>query len=93
MPVGFGQARTFQSFARPEGGGGLRGPVAKNQGQHQPIKMKLRMSHHNHKSTADANFEADSSSSFEDMTSQNFPLEKGTVIKFGYLPPENGFNF
>ena len=55
--------------------------------------MKFGMSHYGHKSISDAKFESDSSSSFGDMTSQNFPRKKGTVMKFGYLPPENGFNF
>ena len=58
--------------------GGLRGPDAKNQSQHQPIEMKLFMSHYSHKSIPDAKFEADSSSSFGDMKSQNFPRKKGT---------------
>ena len=43
------------------------------------------MSHYGHKSIPDAKCESDSSSSFGDMTSQ--------VMKFGYLPPENEFNF
>ena len=60
------------------GGGGLRGPDAKNQDQHQPIEMKLCMSHYIHKSIPDAKFEGDSSSSFGDMTSQNFPRKKAT---------------
>ena len=55
--------------------------------------MKLCMSHYNHKSIPDAKFEAGSSSSFGDMMSQNFPRKKERVIKFGYLLPENGFNF
>ena len=55
------------------------------------IEMKLGMSHYDHKSIPDAKFESASSSSFGDMTSQNFP-GRGRVIKFGYLPPENGFN-
>ena len=38
--------------------------------------MKLGMSHYSHKSIADANIEADSSFSFGDMTSQNFPRKK-----------------
>ena len=36
------------------------------------------MSHYGHKSIPDAKFESDSSSSFGDMTSQNFPRKKGT---------------
>ena len=51
------------------------------------------MSHYTHKSIPDAKFASGSSSSFGDMTSQNFPWKKERVIKFGYLPPENGFNF
>ena len=54
--------------------------------------MKLCMSYYRHESIPDAKYEADSPSSFEDMTSQNFPWKKGTVIKFGYLPPENELN-
>ena len=41
----------------------------------------------------DAKLDAGSSSSFGDMTSQNSLGRKEQVIKFGYLPPENGFNF
>ena len=62
----------------PRGGGGFKGPDAKNQGLHQPIEMKLFVSHYSHKSIPDAKFEADSSSTFGDMTSQNFPRKKGT---------------
>ena len=54
--------------------------------------MKLCMDHYIHKSISDAKFEADSSFSFGDMTSQNFPKRRERVIQFGYLPPENGFN-
>ena len=50
------------------------------------------MSHYSHKSMPDAKFESGSFSNFGDMTSQNFSLEKERVIKFGYLPSENGFN-
>ena len=53
---------------------------------------ELGMSHYIHKSIPHAKFEADSSSSFGDMTSQNFTRKKGTVIEFSYLPPENEFN-
>ena len=42
------------------------------------IEMKLGMSHYGHKSIPDAKFESSSSSSFRDMTSQNFPRKKGT---------------
>ena len=58
--------------------GGLRGPDAKNRGYHQPIKMKFGRSHYGHKSIPDAKFESDSSFSFGDMMSQNFPQKKGT---------------
>ena len=51
------------------------------------------MGHYIYKSIPDAKFEVDSSFSFGDMTSQNFPQKKGPVIRFDYLPPENGFNF
>ena len=51
------------------------------------------MGHYTYKSIPDAKFEVDSSFSFGDMTSQNFPQKKGQVIRFDYLPPENGFNF
>ena len=36
------------------------------------------MSHYGNKSIPDAKFESGSSSSFGDMTSQNFPPKKGT---------------
>ena len=36
------------------------------------------MSYYIHESIPDAKFEPDSSSSFADMTSQNFPRKKGT---------------
>ena len=94
------QARPFQSFGWTGGGrgGGLRGPDAKNQGYDELIRMKLCMSHYSHKSMPDAKCECGSFSIFGDMTSQSSPLEKGIyfdslVIKFGYLPTENGFNF
>ena len=44
----------------------------------KPIEMKLCVSHYNHRIIPDAKFEADSSSSFEDMASQNFPWKNGT---------------
>ena len=50
------------------------------------------MGHYVYKSIPDAKFEVDSSFSFGDMTSQNFPQKKERVIQFDYLPPENGFN-
>ena len=74
-------------FSRlPGPGGGLRGPDAKNQG-YQPIKMKFGMSHYGHKSIPDAKFESDSSSSFGDMTSQNFPRKKGTSHEIRLFTP------
>ena len=51
------------------------------------------MSHYGHKSIPDAKFESDSSSSFGDMTSQISLGRREQVMKFSYLPPENGFNF
>ena len=56
------------------GGGGLRGPDAKNQGYDQPIEMKFRMSNYSHKSMPDAKVEYGSFSSFGDMTSSNFDI-------------------
>ena len=41
----------------------------------------------------DEKFESGSFSSFGDMTSQNSLWRGERVIKFGYLHPENGFNF
>ena len=75
-------------FSRlPGRGGGLRGPDAKNRSKHQPIKMKFGMSHYGHKSIPDAKFESDSSSSFGDMTSQNFPRKKGTSHEIRLFTP------
>ena len=45
------------------------------------------MSHYGHKSIPDAKFESDSSSSFGDMTSQNFPWKKGTSHKIRLFTP------
>ena len=45
------------------------------------------MSHYIHKSIPDAKFEPDSSSSFGDMTSQNFPRKKGTSHKIRLFTP------
>ena len=69
------------------GGGGLRGPDAKNQGRHQPIEMKLCESHYTHKSIPDTKFEPGSSSSFGDVTSQNFPQKKGTSHQIPLFNP------
>ena len=54
--------------------------------------MKFGMSHYGHKSISDAKFESDSSSSFGDMTSQNFPRKKGMSHEIRLFTPENGFN-
>ena len=71
-----------------QGQGALRGPDAKNEGQHQPIEMKLCMCHHTRiKSIPDAKFESGSSSSFEDITSHNFPQKKGTSHKIRLFTP------
>ena len=51
------------------------------------------MSQYSHESMPDANLKSGSFFSFEDMTSQNFPLKRGTIMKSRYLHPENGFNF
>ena len=51
------------------------------------------MGHYIYKSILDAKFEVDSSFSFGDMTSQNFPQKKGTSHPIRLFPPENGFNF
>ena len=51
------------------------------------------MGHYIHKSIPDAKFEVDSSFSFGDMTSQNFPQKKGTSHLIRLFTPENGFNF
>ena len=45
------------------------------------------MSHYGHKSIPDTKFESDSSSSFGDMTSQNFPLKKGTSHEIRLFTP------
>ena len=49
--------------------------------------MKLGMSHYGHKSIPDAKFESGSSSSFRDMTSQNFPWKKGTSHQIQLFTP------
>ena len=48
------------------------------------------MSHYIQKTIPNAKFETENSSSFGDIT--KFPWEEG-VIRFGYLSPENGFDF
>ena len=45
------------------------------------------MSHYIHKSITHAKFEADSSSSFGGMTSQNFPRKKGTSHQIRLFTP------
>ena len=45
------------------------------------------MSHYGHKSIPGAKVEADSSSSFGDMTSQNFPQKKGTIDQIWLFTP------
>ena len=76
----------FQPF-RFEPEGRLIGPDGKNQAQHQQIEMKLGMSYYSHKSIPDAKFESGSSSCFGDMTSQNFPLKKGTSHEIWLFTP------
>ena len=49
--------------------------------------MKFGMSHYGHKSIPDAASESDSSSSFGDMTSQNFPQKKGTSHEIRLFTP------
>ena len=51
------------------------------------------MGHYIYKSIPDAKFEVDSSFSFGDMTSQNFPQKKGTSHPIRLFTPKNGFNF
>ena len=77
----------YSVVRQAQGGGGVNGPDAKNQGKHQLIEMKLCMSHYIHKSIPHAKFEADSSSSFGDMTSQNFPRNKGTNHQIRLFTP------
>ena len=45
------------------------------------------MSHYGHKCIPDAKFESGSSSSFGDMTSQNFPRKKGTSHQIRLFTP------
>ena len=52
--------------------------------------MKLCMSDYIHKSISHAKCETDSSSSFGDMTTQNFPRNESS--NSAIYPPENGFN-
>ena len=81
-------------FSRSQWRGGLKGPGAKNQGQHQPIEMKFCMNHHIHKSIPDAKFVRLIALLVLEIRRPKISLERRErVIKFGYLPPENGFNF
>ena len=77
----------FSDWPGREGGGGLTGLDAKNQGYHKLIKMKLCMNHDSHKSMPDAKFESGSFPSFGDMTSQNFSLKKGTSHRIRIYAP------
>ena len=45
------------------------------------------MGHYIYKSIPDAKFEVDSSVSFGDMTSQNFPQKKGTSLPIRLFTP------
>ena len=45
------------------------------------------MSHYSHKSIPDTKFESHISSSFGDMTSQNFPRNKGTSHEIRLFTP------
>ena len=45
------------------------------------------MSYYGYKSISDAKFESHSSSSFRDMTSQNFPQKKGTSHEIWLFTP------
>ena len=45
------------------------------------------MGHYIYKSIPDAKFEVDSSFSFGDMTSQNFPQKKGTSLPIRLFTP------
>ena len=55
--------------------------------------MKLCMSHYIRKRSCTAKFEANSSLSFRDMTSQNFPRKKGTSHQIRLFTPGKLFNF
>ena len=67
--------------------GGVTGPDAKNQGYHNPMTMKLCMGLKRHKSIPDAKFECGSFPIFGDITSQNFPLKKGTNHRIRVFTP------
>ena len=86
-PFRFNPIRPSLFSCSPGLGGGVRGPDAKNESEYQPIKMKFGMSHYGYKSIPDAKFESDSSSSFGDMTSQNFPRKKGMSHEIRLFTP------
>ena len=66
----------------------FRGSDAKNLGYHQPIEMKLCISHYSQESITDAKFYFGTFSIFGDMASQNFTLKRRKVMEFGCLSPE-----
>ena len=66
------------AFSVRQARGGLRGLDAKNQGQHQPIEIKLCISHYIYKSIPHEKSKVDRSYNLGDMTSQNYPRKKGT---------------
>ena len=86
------------SVVRHAGGGGEGGRVERGAEAQMPkikvyinrIEMKLGVSHYDHKSIPDTNVESGSSSSFEDMTSQNFPRNKGTSHQIRLFMPGKG---
>ena len=59
-------------------GGGLTGPDARNQNDHQLIEMKFCVNHYSHKSMSDVKFKSGGFSTFGNMASKNFPQNKGT---------------
>ena len=66
------------------GGGGSEAQMLKTKVN---INMKPCMSHYTHKSIPDAKFEAGSSSSFVDTTSENFPRKKRTRQQIRLFTP------
>ena len=80
----------FSVVRQTRGGGGRRGrrgPDAKNQCYHQPIEIKLCLSHYGPKSMPDAKFESGSFPIFRDMMSQNSSIEKGTGHRIQLFTP------
>ena len=59
----------------------------------QPIEMKLCISHYSYKSIPDANLRLIALLVLEIWRTKISLRRREQVIKFGYLPPENGFNF